>query len=144
MAADFPFARSLVVVRNQRTVKKTGLTTREPQHCLSSIPPRGPSPEQWVKLTRGHRGGVENRNHWRRAALMGEDRSRSRKPNLLANPALIRNALLALLPDPFPNDSLPEIRGHLRSKTRPLPPPHRPLSPSKQKTLRPPGSPEYD
>ncbi len=50
---------------------------------------------------------------------MGVDRSRSRKPNLLANPALIRNALLALLallPDPFPNDSLPEIREPLRSR----------------------------
>jgi hypothetical protein len=45
---------------------------------------------------------VENRNHWRRAALMGEDRSRSRKPNLL--------------PDPFPNDALPEIRKHFRSR----------------------------
>jgi hypothetical protein len=44
-------------------------------------------------------------------ALMGEDRSRSRKPNLLTNPAL-----LALGADPFPNDSLPEIREHLRSK----------------------------
>jgi hypothetical protein len=75
----------------------------------------------WVKppsrvLICGHRGGVENRNHWPRATPMGVDRSRSRKPNLLANPALIRNALLALLPDPFPNDSLPEIREHLRSR----------------------------
>jgi hypothetical protein len=49
-------------------------------------------------------------------ALMGEDRSRSRKPALLPNPALIRNPLLALGADPFPNDSLPEIREHLRSK----------------------------
>jgi hypothetical protein len=39
-----------------------------------------------------------------------------RRPNLLANPALIRNALLAVLPDLFPKDSLPETRENLRSR----------------------------
>ncbi len=37
-------------------------------------------------------------------------------PNLLANPALVRNALLAVLPDLFPKDSLPETRENLRSR----------------------------
>nr|WP_020494406.1 DDE transposase family protein [Verrucomicrobium sp. 3C] len=48
-------------------------------------------------MIREHWGGIEIRNHWRRDVLMGEDRSRSRQPNLLANLALIRNALLSLL-----------------------------------------------
>jgi predicted transposase YbfD/YdcC len=72
---------------------------------------------QWLNLIRGHWGGVEIRNHWRRDALMGEDRSRSRNPNLLANLALIRSALLALLADHYPEQSLPQIREQLSSNT---------------------------
>jgi hypothetical protein len=41
---------------------------------------------------------------------MGEDRSRSRNPNLLTNVALIRSALPALLANHFPEDSLPQVR----------------------------------
>ena len=47
---------------------------------------------------------------------MGEDDSRSRNPNLLANLALLRSALLALLPDSFPDRSLPQIREQLSSR----------------------------
>jgi hypothetical protein len=42
--------------------------------------------------------------------LCGEDRTRSRNPNLVANLALIRSALLHLLNLLHPNRSLPEIR----------------------------------
>jgi hypothetical protein len=59
---------------------------------------------------------VEIRNHWRRDALQGEDGSRSRQPNLLANLALIRSALLALLADHYPDQSLPQITEHLHSR----------------------------
>ena len=118
MSADFPFARSLSVVRSQRTVKKTGQTSTESRYYLSSVPAQDYRPEQWLGLIRGHWGGVEIRNHWRRDALMGEDRSRSRNPNLLANLALIRSALLALLADHYPDQSLPEIRERLHSHPR--------------------------
>ena len=116
MSADFPFARSLSVVRSQRTVKKTGQTSTESRYYLSSVPAQDYRPEQWLGLIRGHWGGVEIRNHWRRDALMGEDRSRSRNPNLLANLALIRSALLALLADHYPGQSLPEVRERLHSR----------------------------
>jgi hypothetical protein len=46
---------------------------------------------------------------------MGEERSRSRNANLLANLALIRRVLLALLADHFPDRPLPEIRERLHS-----------------------------
>ena len=106
----------MVVVRNKRTVKRTGHTTTETHYYLSSAPPKQHTPEQWLDLIRGHWGGAEIRNHWRRDVLLGEDGSRSRKPNLLANLALIRNALLALLPDHFPDRSLPQVIEHLHSK----------------------------
>jgi predicted transposase YbfD/YdcC len=115
LTADFPFARSLLVMRTERTVKKTGTTTTESHYYLSSLPPEHYPPAQWLELIRGHWAGVEVRNHWRRDALLGEDRSRSRNPNLLANVALIRCALLAVLADMCPEDSLPQVRERLAS-----------------------------
>ena len=103
------------MLRNERSVKKTGKTTTETHYYLSSLLPDDYGSAQWLQLIRGHWAGVENRNHWRRDALLGEDRSRSRNPNLLANLALLRSALLALLPDHFPDLSLPQIREHLHS-----------------------------
>jgi len=115
MEADFPHARTLIVVRNCRTVKKTGETTTEPHYYLSSLPPDQYQPSQWLKLVRGHWAGVEIRNHWRRDVLLGEDGSRSRNANLLANLALLRSALLSVLADQFADQSLPQIREQLNS-----------------------------
>jgi predicted transposase YbfD/YdcC len=115
MQADFPGARTLIVLRSERTVKKTGATTSESRYYLASALPQHYQPEQWLELIRGHWGGVEIRNHWRRDVLMGEDRSRSRNPNLLANLALIRSALLQRLADRAPEQSLPELREYLHS-----------------------------
>ena len=116
MTADFPFARSLIVVRSERTVKKTGQTSTESRYYLSSALPEEHSDERWLKLIRGHWGGVEVRNHWRRDALLREDRSRSRNANLLANMALIRSALLALLASLHPDQPLPPIKEYLHSR----------------------------
>jgi predicted transposase YbfD/YdcC len=112
---EFPYARTIIVLRSQRTIKKTNLTTSESRYYLSSLPPEHYRPEQWLALIRGHWGGVEIRNHWRRDALMGEDRSRSRNAHLLANVALIRSALLALLSEHLQEQSLPELRESLAS-----------------------------
>ena len=116
LTADFPHARTLIVLRSQRTVKKTGHTTIESRFYLSSASPDEYRPEQWLELIRGHWGGVEIRNHWRRDVLMGEDQSHSRQPNLLANLALIRSALLGVLADHFPNQPLPPILESLHSR----------------------------
>jgi predicted transposase YbfD/YdcC len=59
---------------------------------------------------------VEIRNHWRRDALMGEDASRSRNAHLLANMALLRSALLALLAERCPDQSLPQITEELNHR----------------------------
>lgn len=110
MEADFPHARTLIVVRSQRTIKKTGASSTESRYYLSSAPPQQYSQPEWLQLICGHWAGVEIRNHWRRDVLMGEDRSRSRNPNLLANLAIIRSALLCLLAEQFEGRSQPEIR----------------------------------
>lgn len=115
MAMDFPYARSVVVVRSRRTEKRTQKTTEETRYYVSSLDPEELSPAGWHGLIRGHWAGVENRNHWRRDALFGEDRSRSRNTRLLTNLALLRNALLRLLPRSFPGESVPVIRERLQS-----------------------------
>jgi predicted transposase YbfD/YdcC len=116
MAMDFPYARSLVVVRSRRSEKRSGKTTEEIRYYISSLEPEDLKPEQWLQLIRGHWAGVENRNHWRRDALMGEDRSRSRNRSLLTNLALIRNGLLRVLNRCFPGDSIPVIRERIQAK----------------------------
>jgi predicted transposase YbfD/YdcC len=105
----------LIVVRSERTIKKTSATSIESRYYLSSARPTEYRPEAWLDLIRGHWGGVEVRNHWRRDALMGEDGSRSRDVNLLANVALIRNALLHIFSEHLQEQSLPEFREHLQS-----------------------------
>jgi predicted transposase YbfD/YdcC len=103
------------VVRSRRTIKKTGQTSFESRYYLSSALPDDYRDDDWLKLIRGHWGGVEVRNHWRRDAIMGEDRSRSRNTNLLGNLALIRSALLALLAESYPETSLPQLREQFHS-----------------------------
>lgn len=115
LAVDFPFARSVIVVRSEVTIKKTGKTTHDTRYYLSSAEPDERTPALWQQLVRGHWAGVEIRNHWRRDALWGEDRSRSRNANALANLALMRNALLALLPVHFGVKSLKQIHEDLHS-----------------------------
>jgi predicted transposase YbfD/YdcC len=116
MAMDFPYARSVVVVRSRRTDKRSGKTTEEVRYYISSLEPEELTPKQWHQLIRGHWAGVENRNHWRRDALMGEDRSRSRNRSLLSNLALIRNGLLRILNRCFPGQSIPVIREQIQAK----------------------------
>ena len=115
MSADFPYARSLIVVRSERTIKKTGQTSVESRYYLSSRDAGEHTAAQWLGLIRGHWGGVENRNHWRRDALMGEDGSRSRNANLLANLALLRNVLLHVMAPELETQSLPQLRERLHS-----------------------------
>jgi len=116
MEADFPFARSLIVVRSERTVKKDNKSASENRYYLSSHLPDRYSLPQWSSIIREHWGGVEIRNHWKRDVGMGEDKSRTRNPKALANLALIRNALLAVLAERLPDKSWPEIREEFQSK----------------------------
>jgi len=108
----------VIVVRSHRTQKRTQLTTTESRYYLASAPPGQYASDQWLDLIRGHWGGVEIRNHWRRDVLMGEDRSRSRQPALLANLAIMRSALLAILSEPLGEQSLPEFREQLQANPK--------------------------
>jgi hypothetical protein len=60
LTADFPYARTLIVLlRSQRTVKKTGYNTTQSRYYLSSALAQEYAPRQWLDLIQGHWGGVE-------------------------------------------------------------------------------------
>ena len=115
LRADFPFARSLIVVRSESMFKKTGVSSIESRYYLSSREAGQHTQREWLELIRGHWAGVEVRNHWRRDAIQGEDGSRSRHPTLLANLALIRNTLLRVLAEALEEHSLPALHERLHS-----------------------------
>ena len=67
---------------------------RLPGYYLSSLSASSLTPEQWRERIRGHWGGIENRNHWRKDACLQEDKTRSRHPNTVAVLAMLRHCLL--------------------------------------------------
>jgi len=102
-------------VNSERTFQKTGQSSTENRYDLSSRDADEHEPTQWLERIRGHWSGVGNRNHWRRDALMGEDGSRSRNANLLANLALLRNVLLHVKALELQTQSVPLLRERLHA-----------------------------
>ena len=95
-STGFPFSRIIVKIRSTRVIKKTGHQSQEERFYLSSQLWSDRTPENWINLSRSHWAGVENRNHYRRDATLGEDSTRCRNPNALANLALLRSVTLLL------------------------------------------------
>ena len=87
--------------------KKTGKASRQTRRYISSLKPHERSHAQWEALVRGH-WAVENKTHWRRDALLAEDRIRSRTPRVVAALSLIANAALFVLLHAAPFDPVPE------------------------------------
>lgn len=66
MKSSFPHARSVLAVWSRRGVK--GQTTESVRYYIRSLDVGSRSAARWHELIRGHWGGVENRNHWRKDA----------------------------------------------------------------------------
>lgn len=99
MECDFPRVRSLLEIVRTTTHKKTGKTTHMTRYFVSSRAPKAVAPAQWLADIRGHWAGVEIRNHWKKDAILLEDKTRSRNPNLVGALALLRAALLRIFHD---------------------------------------------
>lgn len=94
----FPHVQTVIRVRRESTAFKTAKDLL-PGHYVSSSPMGRYSPQQWLELIRGHWGGIEIRNHWRKDACLHEDKTRSRNPTTVAALGMIRNCLLLFLDD---------------------------------------------
>jgi len=92
MQVGFPHVQTVVKIWRESTAYKTD--KKEICYYLSSEPFDRRTPEQWLNLVRGHWGGVEIRNHWRKDACLLEDKTRSRNQTLVGALAMLRNILL--------------------------------------------------
>ena len=88
-------------MQSERQVTKKGHESKETRYYLSSLGLEEASLEAQARMIRGHWAAVENNTHWRKDALMGEDGMRSRHAGLLANTALLRNAVLVLYQEEY-------------------------------------------
>jgi len=90
---DFPYAKTVIKIQSKSRTKKF---KRKPQcrYYVSSADIDTYSPQQWLNLIRGHWGGIENRNHWRKDACLFEDKTRSRNPNIVGCLAMLRNIVI--------------------------------------------------
>lgn len=113
MATGFPYSRVIVRIRSTRTEKKSGKESVEDRYYLSSQPMGERTPEGWINLSRSHWAGVENRNHWRRDASLGEDGTRLQNGRALINLALLRSAGLRLSAMDGSDDWLPAKKERL-------------------------------
>ena len=92
----FDYARQAMRVTRERTDLSTDKTTTETAYALTSVSAERAGPEQLLAWNRGH-WMVENANHYRRDASLGEDASRIRARHAPANNATLNNIVLAIV-----------------------------------------------
>ncbi len=94
--APFPQARQAFRVVRERIDLGTGEASSETAYGITTVPAESAGPERLLAWNRGH-WQVENANHHRRDATMGEDASRVRARNAPANNAALNTIALAVV-----------------------------------------------
>jgi len=87
-SCGFAFAQSIIRIKSRRNGGGW-----EDRYYVSSIESDAYTPQQWAARIQAH-WSVENKNHWRKDATLGEDATRSRQPNILSNLMLLRQLTL--------------------------------------------------
>ena len=82
--------------QSQRVNTKTGEITSQTQYGITSLSPQDASAEDLLKLRREH-WTIENKVHWVRDAVLGEDASQARTGNLPQVMAALRNTAMSVL-----------------------------------------------
>ena len=98
MDVNFPHVETVIKVRRKSSAAKNPKSF-ETSYYISSVPAETYTAKQWLALIRGHWGGIEIRNHWRKDACLFEDKTRSRNPTIVATLAMLRNVLLFFFND---------------------------------------------
>lgn len=81
-------------IQRERTIQ--GKTSVEVLYGWTTLSPKRCSPQQLLHFNRGHWSG-ENRLHWRRDAILGEDRCRVRFPPVAHLLAVLNSVVLSLM-----------------------------------------------
>jgi len=104
---DWPGVKQ--VLRLERTTIRRGKRQVEVEYAITSLPPDRADAGQLLTYWVGH-WGIENRLHWVRDAVFGEDACRAKKGHSPQNLAALRNACLTLLRSQSINAILPALR----------------------------------
>lgn len=94
---NFPHVETVIKVQRKSSASKS--QKYETCYYISSQASTAYTPKQWLSLIRGHWGGIEIRNHWRKDACLYEDKTSSRNPNIVGTFAMLRNILLFFFND---------------------------------------------
>jgi predicted transposase YbfD/YdcC len=85
-------------MKRRYTSVKSGVTKEDTRYFITSLEEGQRSPKELARIIREH-WSVENKNHWRRdTSRWREDSTATRNPKAAKNLALLRGALLAVIP----------------------------------------------
>lgn len=93
---DWPGLTQVYEYRIHRIHTKTGKITHHTQYGITSLTPEKASAKDLLTLRRGH-WTIENKLHWIRDTVFGEDASQARTGSIPQVMAILRNAALATL-----------------------------------------------
>lgn len=96
LAASLDWPGVKQVLRLERTTLRRGQKTVEVQYAITSLSPDRADAAQLLTYWVGH-WGIENRLHWVRDVVFGEDACRAKVGHSPQNLAALRNACLSLL-----------------------------------------------
>lgn len=105
---DFPHIETVIRVRRDSTAFKKQ-NDRMPGHYLCTAPAHSLRPERWLERIRGHWGGIEIRNHWRKDTCLLEDKTPSRNSKIVGSMAMLRNCLLFFLAESPHTNNINEL-----------------------------------
>ena len=93
---NWPGIAQVYQYRSQRVNTKTGQITYQTQYGITSLSPETASAKDLLKLRREH-WTIENKIHWIRDTVLGEDASQARTGNLPHVMAALRNTAMSVL-----------------------------------------------
>ncbi len=93
---NWPGLAQVYQYQSKRENTKTGETTYQTQYGITSLTPQDASAKTLLKLRRQH-WTIENKVHWVRDVVLGEDASQARTGSLPHVMAALRNTALSLL-----------------------------------------------
>ena len=94
--SNWPGLAQVYQYRSERNNSRIGEMTSYTQYGITSLSPEVASAEDLLKLRRGH-WTIENKVHWVRDTVLGEDASQTRSGGLPQVMAALRNTALSVL-----------------------------------------------